>query len=279
MQKTQILLVGAATVVLIALVAFGRTVPKYSDKQAMPTAAHMHDGQEGKTIAFGELLATAKQNVPAEKLMYLARLENIVRGDVKNQQIAAYKQLYASWDSLNQLPIAAHYLGEAAKLENSEKSLTFAANLFLEHLEHAEDPAVMNWETKEAIALLDQAITLSPGNDSLKIKQALLYMNTEPMVGVQKLRDVVASNPDNAEAQITLANLAIQSNQYDKAIERMESFTQKHPDEAKAVFVLAEAYRGKGDVKKAVELLEKCKSMLTDPSLKAELDNYIKSIK
>jgi tetratricopeptide (TPR) repeat protein len=277
-QKKQILLVGAATAILIVLVAFGRTVP-HSDKKAMPTAAHIHEGQEGKSIAFDELLASAKQKVPADKLISIARLENIVRGDVKNQQIAAYKQLYASWDSLNQLPIAAYYLGEAAKLENSEKSLTFAANLFLEHLEHAEDPAVTNWETKQAITLLDQAITLSPGNDSLKIKQALLYMNTEPMVGVQKLRDVVAANPDNAEAQITLANLAIQSNQFDKAIDRMESFTQKHPEEAKAVFVLAEAYRGKGDVTKAVQLLEKCKTLVKDPSLKAEIDNYIRSIK
>jgi predicted Zn-dependent protease len=279
-QKSQILLVGAAATLLVVLVAFGRTVP-HSDKKAMPTADHMHDGQEGKPIAFDELLASAKQKIPADKLVAITALENkTVRGGVKNQQIDAYKQLYASWDSLNQLPIAAYYLGESAKLENSEKSLTFAANLFLEHLEHAEDPAIAKWESSQAISLLGQAIELNPKNDSLKIKQALLYMNTgEPMVGVQKLRDVVAANPDNAEAQITLANLAIQSNQFDKAIERMETFTQKHPDEAKAVFVLAEAYRGKGDIKKAVELLEHCKTLLNDPSLKAEIDNYIKSIK
>ncbi|HJU45556.1 MAG TPA: tetratricopeptide repeat protein [Chitinophagaceae bacterium] len=279
MQKTQVLLVGAAVTLLIVLVAFGRTIP-HSDKKAMPTAAHVHDGQEGKTIAFEELLATAKQKVPAEKLLSITTWENkVVRGDVKNQQIDAYRQLYASWDSLNQLPIAAYYLGEAAKLENSEKSLTFAANLFLAHLEHAQDPAIMKWESQQAITLLDQAIKLNPGNDSLVVKQALLYMNTgEPMAGVQKLRDLVAANPDNAEAQITLANLAIQSNQFDKAIERMETFLKRHPEEPKAIFVLAEAYRSKGDVKKAVELFEQCKKLLKDPSLKAEIDTYIKSI-
>ncbi|SFE72968.1 Tetratricopeptide repeat-containing protein [Chitinophaga sp. CF118] len=248
----------------------------------MPTDTHMHSGgQEGQPIAFNELLAAAKQKVPASKLLSITTLENkVVRGDVKNQQIAAYKELYATWDSLNQLPIAAYYLGEAAKLENSEKSLTFAANLFLEHLEHAQDPAVSKWESLQAITLLDQALQLSPGNDSLKIKQALLYMNTgEPMTGVAKLKEVVATNPDNVEAQLTLANLAIQSGQNDKAIERMETFLQKHPDEAKAIFVMAEAYRSKGDVKKAVELFEQCKKLLKDPSLKAEIDNYIKSIR
>jgi predicted Zn-dependent protease len=278
-QKSQVLLVGAAATLLIVLVAFGRTIP-HSDKKAMPTAVHMHDGQEGQPIAFDELLASAKQKAPAEKLLSITTWENkVVRGDVKNQQIAAYRQLYASWDSLHQLPIAAYYLGEAAKLENSEKSLTFAANLFLEHLDHAEDPAIMKWESQQAIALLDKAIALNPGNDSLKVKQALLYMNTgEPMTGVAKLKEVVAADPDNVEAQLTLANLAIQSNQFDKAIERMETFVQRHPDEAKAIFVLAEAYRSKGDTKKAVALFEQCKQLLADPSLKAEIDNYIKSI-
>ena len=281
MQKKQVILVGAAAALLLVLVAFGRTIP-HSDKKAMPAGPHMHsEGQEEKPIAFEELLAAAKQKVPASKLISIASLENRVgRGDVKHQQIAAYKELYATWDSLNQLPIAAYYLGESAKLENSEKSLTFAANLFLDHLEHAEDAAVMKWESRQAITLLDRAIQLSPSNDSLKVKQALLYMNTgEPMVGVAKLKDVVANNPDNVEAQLTLANLAIQSGQYDKAIERMQTFLQTHPDEPKVIFVMAEAYRSKGDVKKAVELFEQCKKLLKDPSLKAEIDNYIKSIR
>jgi tetratricopeptide (TPR) repeat protein len=278
-QKSQVLLVGAAIALLVVLVAFGRTIP-HSDKKAMPTAGPIMGGREQQPIAFSELLATAKQKIPAEKLLLLNSLENkVVRGDVKTQQIAAYKQLYASWDSLNQLPIAAHFLGESAKLENSEKSLTFAANLFLEHLEHAQDPAIIKWESQEAISLLDQAIKISPNNDSLKIQQALLYMNTgEPMIGVQKLREVVAANPDNIVAQLTLANLAIQSGQYDKAIQRMDTLLQRHPNEAQAIFVQAEAYRSKGDVKKAVELFGQCKKMLKDPALQAEIDNYIKNI-
>jgi predicted Zn-dependent protease len=281
MQKSQVLLVGTAVALLVVLLAFGRTLPR-PDKNAMPTVTRPMggNGQEVKPISFSELLASAKQKVPAEKLLLINSWENkVVRGDVKNQQIAAYKQLYSAWDSLNQLPVAAYYLGQAAKLENSEKSLTFAANLFLEHLQHAQEPGVMKWEAQEAITLLDQAITLNPGNDSLKIKQALVYMNTgDPMVGVQKLRALVAEHPDNIEAQVTLANLAITSGQYDKAIERMEALLQTHPDEAKAYFVLAEAYRGKGDVKKAVTLFQKCKELLKDPELKAEIDGYIKSI-
>lgn len=279
MRKSQVLLVGAAVALLVVLYAFGRTVPR-SDKQAMSTAAPMKGGQGVEPIAFSELLETAKGKIPAEKLLLINTIEtNVVRGDVKAQQIAAYKQLYNTWDSLNQLPVAAHYLGEAAKLENSEKSLTFAANLFLAHLQHAQDPRIAKWEADQAIALFDQAIQLNPANDTLKISQAMVYMNTgEPMTGVSKLREVVAKNPENIDAQVTLANLAITSGQYDKAIERLEGVMQKHPDNAKVLFVLAESYRSKGDKKKAIELFEKSKQAMTDPELKKEVDSYIKSI-
>lgn len=279
MQKSQVLLVGAAVALLVALYAFGRTVPR-SDKKAMSTAAPMQEGRELASIAFSELLESAKKKISAEQLLKINAIEtNVVRGDVKTQQIAAYKQLYTTWDSFNQLPVAAHYLGEAAKLENSEKSLTFAANLFLTHLQHAEDPGIAKWEADQAIALYDQAIALNPENDTIKISQAMVYMNSgEPMTGVGKLRDVVAKHPDNIDAQVTLANLAITSGQYDKAIERLEEVSRKHPGNAKVIFVLAEAYRSKGDKKKAIELFEKSKQFMDDPELKKEVDSYIKSI-
>jgi tetratricopeptide (TPR) repeat protein len=280
MQKSQVLLVGAAVALLVILFAFGRTVPR-SDKQPMSSAAPAQGGQDVEPIAFSELLSAAKSKIPSEKLLQVNTIEtNVVRGDVKSQQIAAFRQLYNIWDSLNQLPVAAYYLSEAAKLENSEKSLTFAANLFSAHLQHAEDPRVAKWEAEQAISLYDQAIKLNPDNDTLKISQAMVYMNTgEPMQGVAKLREVVAAHPDNIDAQVTLANLAITSGQYDKAIERLEGVRAKHPDNAKVLFVLAEAYKSNGDKAKAIELFEKSKEFMNDPELKKEVDTYIKSIK
>nr|WP_308463781.1 tetratricopeptide repeat protein [Chitinophaga nivalis] len=98
------------------------------------------------------------------------------------------------------------------------------------------------------------------------------------MTGVAKLREVVAANPDNIDAQVTLANLAITSGQYDKAIERLEGVAKKHPGNAKVLFVLAESYKSKGDKKKAIELFEQSKHFMTDPELKKEVDSYIKTI-
>lgn len=281
MRKNQLLLIGLAVAIVTVLYAFGRIAPKVQ--------AHDHEHASGGAMPqgqaavadFKDLLQRAKEKVPAEKLAEITGLENtVVRGDVKSQQITAYMQLYTIWDNLNELPVAAYYLAEAAKLENSGKSLTFAANLFLDHLSHTQDAGVRMWEANNAMELLDKAIALQPNNDTLKIKLgSLLVSNTnEPMKGIAMLRDVAERNPDFLDAQLTLANFSITSGQFDKAIERMEEVLKRQPDEPKALFLLAVAYQNKGEKDKAVDLLRQCRKLIKDPSLAAEIDEYIKSI-
>lgn len=284
MQRNQLLVLGLAVVVATALFAFGRITPKvHEHEHAAAPGGAMPQGM-GQAVAaadFSDLLKKAKQKVPADKLVEITSLENtVVRGDVKSQQIAAYQQLYTIWDGLNELPVAAYYAAESAKLENSGKSLTFAANLFLEHLSHTQDAGVRMWQANTAIELLDRAIALEPNNDTLKIKKgSVLVSNTgEPMKGIGILKEVAERNPDFLDAQLTLANFSITSGQFDKAIERMESVLERHPEEPKALFLLAVAHQSKGDKAKAVELLRQCRKLIKDPALAAELDGYIKSI-
>lgn len=281
MRRNQLLLIGIAVILVTVLYAFGRITPKVEKHDHEHASGGAMPSGDAAVASFEDLLKDAKKKVPAEKLAEITGLENsVVRGDVKTQQIKANMQLYTIWDSLNELPIAAYYLAEAAKLENSGKSLTFAANLFLDHLSHTQDAGVRKWEANNAMELLDKAIALEPNNDTLKIKLgSMLVSNTnEPMKGITMLREVADRNPDFLDAQLTLANFSITSGQFDKAIERMQKVLDKHPDEPKALFLQAVAYQNKGDKTKAVELLRKCRKLIKDPSLAAEIDNYIKSI-
>ena len=56
----------------------------------------------------------------------------------------------------------AYYTGEAAKLENSEKSLTFAAQLFLNNLRGQDNPALKNWMATESRDLFERAEKSEP---------------------------------------------------------------------------------------------------------------------
>ena len=59
-------------------------------------------------------------------------------------------------------------LSEAAKLDNSEKNLTFAAQLILDNLRGEQDEAKLNWEAETAIDLFERALELNPDNDDLE---------------------------------------------------------------------------------------------------------------
>ena len=126
-MKQQIILAGSGLLLIAALFFWGPTVAK----KATITA------NTEKPVAKYDIeraIALAKAALVPEQQNYLSLLENkVTRGDVATQQLTAARQLAAFWkDSLRLLEPYLFYLSKAAKLENSEKSLTFAAQFTLE---------------------------------------------------------------------------------------------------------------------------------------------------
>ena len=118
-------------------------------------AAGFFEYMQLKSWTSTHILTVSKSKLSADrKLSYINRLEHsVVRGDVKNQQASNHT---GSWlpfwkDSVeNAFLPSVYYLAEAAKLENSEKSLTFAAQLFLNNLRAQDNPACSrNWMASE----------------------------------------------------------------------------------------------------------------------------------
>lgn len=131
MKKQQLLLVGGGFLLFILLFFFGNTLPP---KKPAPVAENTPHQQ--KKIETEKLLIHAKERLTPQQLEKITSLENSVkRGDVKNQQIKVYKALAHFWeDSVRLFEPYVYYTAEAAKLENSEKILSFASLLFLSFL-------------------------------------------------------------------------------------------------------------------------------------------------
>jgi len=279
-RKFQWILVVAAIALVIGLYAFGRIVPK-NTTAAQPSQATAAMGAETKVAPtnFSDILVKAKQGLTPELQMRISNLENsVTRGEVRAQQLSAYHSLALLWDSLGHAPVSAHYLGEEARLENSKNSLTFAANLFLAHLQHASDPAVQAWEAGEAEKLLTQAEALDPENDSIQVSLANSEVASgEVMQGVQRLLKVVGKDPDNIQANLMLGRMSITSGQYDKAVQRLEKVVNLQPENTEALYFLAEAYKATGKKEKAISTFEKCKQLVNNPDFSKEIDDYIKT--
>ena len=167
MKKQQVIVAATGILLLIILYFFGNTVPPLKKSETSP-----HSPSATQSIDIKSILDAGKEKLTENRLAYVNRLENaVVRGDVKNQQIEADRQLASFWrDSVeNGFLASAYYSAEAAKLESSEKSLTFAAQLFLNNLRGQENPALKTWMANQSRDLFERAEKLNPDNDSTKI--------------------------------------------------------------------------------------------------------------
>ena len=272
-------MVSSGLLLLIVLFFFGNTIPP---KTAAPVAADTP--HQEKKINTETLLTQAKEKLTPQQLQMVTSLENSVkRGDVKNQQIKVYRQLALFYkDSVKQFEPYAFYTGAAAKLENSEKTLTFAAHLFLNNLKAESDPQMQNWLATNAKDLFKQALELNPANDSSKIGLGACSIfgniSDNPMEGIAAIREVIQRDPDNLFAQTILGLGGVRSGQFDKAIEHFTIVVNKQPDDLEAILNLAEAYDQKGDKANAVKWYKVVKGKIVNPEAQKELDERIKAL-
>jgi tetratricopeptide (TPR) repeat protein len=283
-KKQQIILTLSGLCLLVVLYFFGNTVPPAKTK---PSSSVANEGSpRDKQIDIQEILEASKSRLSPGQLSTVNRLEHsVVRGDVKNQQLQSYQQLATFWkDSVrNAFLPAAYYTAEAAKLENSEKSLTFAAQLFLENLRGQDNAALKRWMASESKELFERALQLNPNNDSSKIGLGGSYIfgseagnPEEVMQGIQQILEVARRDSTNMYAQFMLGLGGIESGQFDKAIDRLTKVVRNEPENIEAVLTLAEAYERKGDKASAIRCYENSKKLIGNAGWIKEIDQRIK---
>ena len=266
---------------MVLLYFFGQTnTPKKDTPASAPAQA-----ATGNDIQFSDLLAKAKQKINSYQNQRLAGLENaVIRGNVNEQKLHVFHQLARFWkDSVKIFEPSAYYTAEASKLENSEKSLTFAAQLFVDNLLMEGDPAMQKWLATNAKDLLDRALKINPDNDSSKIGIGVCYMfgniSANPMQGILGVREVVQKNPNNLYGQMILGLGGKKSGQYDKAIEHFTVILQKQPKNLEAIFQMAECYELKGDKPTAIKWYETGKKLINNDEIKLQIDKRINELK
>lgn len=278
MKKQQLWLGAAGICIVIALFTWGKTVnPNKTTKPAEHTDNH--------SISIKEILTEYKKTAKPDQIQKLISLENaVVRGAVKEDQLHSFHRLAAYWrDSLNGFHPYAYYTAEAAKLENSEKSLTFAAHLFLDRLLMEDDHAMQTWLGSEAKVLFEKAIGINPSNDSSKIGLGACYIfgniADNPMQGILKIKEVADKSPSNVYAWMMLGLGGKKSQQYDKAIERFTQVIKVDPKNLGATLNLAECFEIKGDKQTAITWYNKAAAITQGTPLASEIEKRIKQLK
>ncbi len=282
MSKKQLIISLSGLALVILLFKFGSTTAPKSKVEAPVTNA-------SKSFDILKFITEEKKRLSPSQIVNLGKLENsVTRGDVNSQLITANTQLANFWkDTVKSFEPYVYYLSEAAKLDKSEKNLTFAAQLILDNLRAEQDEAKLNWKTTQAIDLFEKAIELYPNNDDLKVGLGSCYVfgkgrvggPSETMKGIQQLLSVVRKDSNNMKAQMMLGVGGFVSGQYDKAIERLNKVVIAQPENIEAIAFLADTYAAKGNKTEAIKWYTISKRLVNNPHYSQEVDERIKTLR
>lgn len=286
MNRPQLITLSIA--ILLVIVLFAATQNNlFGERKIKQQTTKIPSHNDG--FSTDSILYYAKQNLPQAQVARLAQLENsITRGDVAEQKLHLMHQLAAYWaDSARAFtPMAwypyAWYTAEAARLENSENSLSFAAHLFLGALSNEEAHNVKHWDADQAKDLFERSLKLNPDNDSAKIGlgATILYGGLDaPMTGISMIREVVEKDSTNVFAQLTLGEASLLSGQLDKAVERFKKIVRLQPDNLKASLLLADTYEKMDKKEEAVLWYKSSLPYINNQEIKTEVEKRIAQLK
>jgi len=230
------------------------------------------------------VLYYAKKRLSTDQITRINFLEHsISRGDVQDQRLHIYHQLARFWgDTAHSFAPSAWYTAEASRLENSEKSLTFAARLFLDSLAEEDNPQLRQWEAFQAKDLFERSLKLNPNNDSSKIGLGETYLYSGiamPMQGISLIREVAAKDSNNIYAQMSLGRASLMSNQIEKAVEHFKKVVLIQPNNIEAIFRIAEIAEQMGNKKEAIEWYTKLLPLVNRAEIKKDLETRIAELK
>ena len=279
MNKAQWITIGIGVLIVSALFFFGRTGPYKSG-----TAKNFQASPQSELTA-DSILFHAKEILTPAQIQWMNDLEqSVIRGDVKKQKLDVFHQLAHFWkDSARIFEPYAWYEAEAARLENSEKSLTFAAHLILENLRNEESDQLKRCKALQAKDLFERSLRINDKNDSTIVGLGACYIfgniAENPMEGILKVRQVVEKDSTNIYAQMVLGQGSLMSGQYDRAIDRFEKVLALQPVNLEAILLMAEVFERKEDKANAIKWYSKALPLALNPAMSSALEKRINELK
>ena len=227
-------------------------------------------------FARGPLQATGVQSLirdahatltPAQAAT-LSTLEERLEGQNDDSlRVELLEQLAGEWYGIGKPAISGAYAEQIAEIRNTEDAWAIAATTFSLCLRREEtDDKTRQFCTLHAEQAYQAAISLNPVNPEHRINLALTYTDNpppdNPMKGILMLRELEQQYPDEPQVYITLAQLAIRTNQLDRAAERLRKADELSPNNPDVVCPLARVYENLGRAGEADIYARKCGELL-----------------
>lgn len=211
------------------------------------------------------LLQEAKAGLsPVQTDAVLALEAQLGEAGADTSRVALLKQLSGQWYELGAPALAGYYAQQVAEATGEEEAWSIAGTTYTICIQRSQEQKIRDFCTGRAVQAFENAISLNPESVAHQVNLALAYAanppQDDPMKGILMLRTLNQNNPDNVLILNTLARLAIQTGQFNRAIERLEHALSLDPGNIDSACLLAQAYEGAGDSAKASEYAERCRA-------------------
>jgi len=276
MQKKHLILSAVAIVVITGLFMLPKSVV---DNERENTSQSTATEGTGEAMPMGEA-GDHTAEVPEEARQELAALREAYENNRNSENFVNFaNSLVERFAAMNQYDSAARYAAELAAVENNAANLQKAGDMYYEAFTYAMDAEKAQQMGEQARTYYSQLLEQAPEQLDAKAKMAMTYVSSSnPMQGIQMLREVLESDENNQTAIYNLGLLSMQSGQYDRAVERFEKLVQLDPENLKAQFLLGVSHFESGNKAEAKTQFEKVKSMDADPSVVASVDEYLNQL-
>lgn len=238
-------------------------------------SGHDH-GDEEEAFNFRSL-DSANQIFVDKKLKQIESLSNI------DAKFLAYDSLIQFSIQNSVPPLVAEFSERKAMLVPSESNWMIVGDNYFKAFRLSKNQSKEMIE--KSIESYNKVLAINKDNLTAETAIGVAYvegaslMGEMPMKGIGMLKGVLNKDPENIDALTNLGYFAIQSGQYEKAIERFETILSIDPKNAEAYIYLTDIYLSQEKVEKGIETLEKYKSLVEDPLVIKQVDDYIKEIR
>ena len=261
MNKLQWMVAGAAAALFLILWL------GFDIKNKQQKATDRSRDIQGEVTDFSTLLADAKEHLTPTKSQQLATLDLANNKAMQDgPKIEALKALSGFWYQSGNVPVAGGYADSVATIENSPEAWSVAGGTYYNGLVAAKDNALIRtYCAAKAVKAFESAASLAPDNAEHRVNLALVYAENpppdNPMQAVLMLRDLETKYPNAPSVFNALGRLAIKTNQWDRAIQRLEKSYALDPKQVNTPCLLAKAYEGAGDMAKAKTFAALCNAV------------------
>jgi tetratricopeptide (TPR) repeat protein len=254
---------AAVTLLLVALTYWGCPV----------RPPELEEGfSRGPTAATGlqTLIRNAHADLTPAQQATLSTLEERLEGQQDDSaRVDLLQQMASEWYRAGRPAISGAYAVQIAEITNTEEAWSIAGTTFSLCLQNENaDPKTRSYCGDQAEAAYQAAISLNPRNAANRINLAVTYTDNpppdNPMKGILMLRELEEQYPDNPRVYITLAQLAIRTNQLERAAERLIKADQLDPGNPDVVCPLARVLENLGQAGEADIYARKCAALLEE---------------